>query len=67
MASTKKWYVREFNSSRHVVDSYLYWMEGGKTINTWTTDISRAKAWRTKKEATAFISESLHRGEVYGE
>lgn len=67
MASTKKWYIREINSSRWVGEQYLYWMEGGDTINTWTTDIYRAKAWRTKKEASAFISESLHRGEVYGE
>jgi len=65
--ATKKWYVREVNSSRYVSEPYIYWMEGGESINTWTSDFSKAKSWQTKKEATAFISESLHRGEVYGE
>ena len=65
--ATKKWYVREVNSSRYVSEPYIYWMEGGESINTWTSDLSKAKSWQTKTEATAFISESLHRGEVYGE
>ena len=65
--ANKKWYVREINSSRWVGEQYLYWMEGGKNISNWTTDIYKAKAFRTKKEATAFISETLNRGEVYGE
>lgn len=64
--ATKKWYVREVNSSRYVSEPYIYWTEGG-SINTWTSDKDRAKAWRTKKEASAFVSEVLHRGEVHGE
>lgn len=64
--STKKWYVREVNSSRYVSEPYVYWTEGSH-IQTWTTEISKARAWRTKKEATAFISEALGRGEVHGE
>ena len=65
--ANKKWYVREVNSSKYVSEPYIYWMEGGESISTWTAELSRAKAWRTKKEATAFVSEVLHRGEVYGE
>tara|TARA_B100001059_G_scaffold223431_1_gene248399 strand:+ start:1226 stop:1426 length:201 start_codon:yes stop_codon:yes gene_type:complete len=65
--STKKWYVREVNSSRYVSEPYVYWTEG-ESIQTWTTEITKARAWRTKKEATAFISEALgNRGEVHGE
>nr|BAR34359.1 hypothetical protein [uncultured Mediterranean phage uvMED] len=64
--ANKKWYVREVNSSRYVSEPYIYWTEG-ENIQTWTSEISKARAWRTKKEATAFISEVLHRGDVHGE
>ncbi len=64
--ANKKWYVRETNSSRYVSEPYIYWTEG-ENIQTWTSEISKARAWRTKKEATAFISEVLHRGDVHGE
>ena len=60
---SKKWYVREANSSRWIDGDWAYFMKD----NTWTGEKSRAKAFRTKKEATAFASEVLRRGTVYGE
>ena len=49
--ANKKWYVREVNSSRHVSEPYIYWMEGGESINTWTAEPFQSESWRTKKEA----------------
>jgi len=60
---TKKWYVREKNSSRYISGEWIFY----KHDNIWTDNLTDAKAWRTKKEATAFSSDILKRGEVYGE
>lgn len=60
---TKKWYVREKNSSRYISSEWIFY----KHDNIWTDNLIDAKAWRTKKEATAFSSDVLKRGEVYGE
>ena len=58
--AAKKWYVRQKNSSRHVEGDWIYYVSERR----WTGELTNAKAWRTKKEAIAFISESG--GEVYG-
>lgn len=60
---TKKWYIREANSSRYVEGDWIYYMFDNK----WTNNLTEAKAWKTKKEAAAFSSDILNRGEVYGE
>ncbi len=59
---SKKWYVREKNSSRYVEGDWIYYIQD----NIWG-GFAKAKAWRTKKEATAYNLETLKRGEVYGE
>jgi len=59
--ASKKWYVRQKNSSKHVEGDWIYYVSDRK----WTGALSNAKAWRTKKEAIAFSSENG--GEVYGE
>lgn len=59
--ANKKWYVRQKNSSKHVEGDWIYYVSDRK----WTGILSDAKAWRTKREATAFSSENG--GEVYGE
>lgn len=58
----KKWYVREKNSSRLVEGDWIYYVND----KTWTVNLSDAKAFMTKKEAEAFSSELLKRGEAYG-
>lgn len=58
----KKWYVREKNSSRLVEGDWIYYVND----KTWTVDVSEAKAFKTKKDAEAFSSELLKRGEAYG-
>lgn len=60
---SKKWYVRQKNSSRYISSEWIFY----KHDNIWTDNLIDAKAWRTKKEATAFSSDVLKRGEVYGE
>lgn len=62
----KKWYIKQPNSSKLVAGDTLYYMEG-RTINTWTTELTKARSFKTKTEAIAFIDDALHRGEVYGE
>jgi len=59
----KKWYVREKNSSKLVEGDWIYYVND----KTWSVDPSSAKAFKTKKEAEAFSSNDLKRGEVYGE
>ena len=47
--ATKKWYVREVNSSKYVSEHYIWWTEGG-SLNTWTSDKDRAKAGRLRRK-----------------
>lgn len=58
---TKKWYIRKENTSRYIKSDYVYYI----TETDWTTDISKAKALKTKKEAKALSLEIG--GELYGE
>ncbi len=60
--ATKKWYLREKNSSRYCEGEWIYFVEN----RIWVDDIYRANTWKTKKAATAF-REEIGRGEVYGE
>jgi hypothetical protein len=59
---SKKWYVREKNSSRYVEGDWIYYVQG----NIWG-GFAKANYWRTKKEATSYLTNILRRGEVYGE
>jgi hypothetical protein len=58
----KKWHIREKNSSRYVEGDWIYYVQG----NIWG-GFEKANYWRTKKEAAAYLTDILKRGEVYGE
>lgn len=58
----KKWYVRKPNPSKILKGDWMYYV-GGE--DCWTLDRSKAKAFRTKKEAEAFSSDVD--GDCYGE
>jgi len=62
MATNKDWYLRRENTSKYLKDPYLYYVGGD---DCWTTNIDKAKKYRTKKQVTALSLEIG--GEVYGE
>lgn len=50
MATNKDWYLRRENTSKYLKEPYLYYVGGD---DCWTTDMSKAKKYKTKKEVTA--------------
>ena len=60
--AAKKWYLREKNSSRYINSEWIYHLVN----HDWVDDVTKAKSWKTKKEAMSYC-ELLGRGEVHGE
>lgn len=59
--ATKKWYVRKPNTSKILKGDWVYYV----SESSWSLDVSKAQAFKTKKSAEAF---SLEIGaECYGE
>lgn len=58
----KKWYIRKPNPSKILKGAWMYYMDD---YDCWTLERSKAKAFRTKKEAEALSSDVD--GDCYGE